>query len=381
MNPSIVVETANPVKNKEGALQHGVERILKVMKVHYEDLLTYDPKGLSSNHEYWADINLGEPGLELEELNKNLTWPEILFMIRGMNRNTTPGKDEVHINVLKIMVREECMVVLQKDNPNFRCPDNVFVDLSETEVRKLLKTPLTGMGKSFYYLIDKVWLTACVPEQWQEVHIVNLFKGGDSENTNNYRGVSLISCAYKVLLCLMANHPSSQCESEGLLCTEQAGFHPHEEAVAQAIALAKIVRRCFLVGHHTLGAFIDFKKVYNRVYHAYLGHLLHHIGILGQFLKMIVKSYSKTQYVVHIGNHLSAVFTPTRGAKQGDPLSSILFDIFINDCLKKVVDDGLGIIVQGYTLGRIPGLMYADDVVILSKGIEDVQRGLMSIYE
>ena len=41
VNPSTVVETANPVKNKEGALQHGTERILEVMKVHYEDLLTY----------------------------------------------------------------------------------------------------------------------------------------------------------------------------------------------------------------------------------------------------------------------------------------------------------------------------------------------------
>ena len=112
MNPSTVVEMANPVKNKEGALQHGTERILEVMKVHYEDLLTYDPKGLSSNHEYWADIDLGESGPELEELNENLTWLEILFTIRGMNRNTTPGKDEVHINVLKIMVREECMAAL-----------------------------------------------------------------------------------------------------------------------------------------------------------------------------------------------------------------------------------------------------------------------------
>ena len=229
VNPSTIVETANPVRNKEGALQHGVERILEVMKVHYEDLLTYDPEGLLSNHEYWADIDLGEPVPELEELNENLTWPEILFTIRGMNRNTAPGKDEVHINVLKIMVREECMAALQKDNPNFRCPDNVFVDLSETEVRKHLKSPLTGMGKSFYYLIDKVWLTACIPEQWREVHIVNLFKGGDSESTNNYRGISLISCAYKVLLCLMANHLSKQCESEDLLCTEQAGFCLREE--------------------------------------------------------------------------------------------------------------------------------------------------------
>jgi hypothetical protein len=82
----------------------------------------------------------------------------------------------------------------------------------------------------------------CIPEQWQEVHIVNLFKGGDSESTNNYRGISLISCPYKVILCLMANHLSKQCEENGLICAEQWGFCPQEEAIAQAIALVEIVQ-------------------------------------------------------------------------------------------------------------------------------------------
>jgi hypothetical protein len=192
----------NPVKDKEGVLQHHADRILRVMKDHYEDLLTHDPQGLSSNHEHWADVDLGEAMPEMVDLNEGLGWPEILLTIRGMNRNTAPGKDEVHVNVLKIMVREECMAALHKENIDFRRPDNVFVDLSEKKVKELLADPLTCLGKAFHALLNRTWQAGCIPEQWQEVHIVNLFKGGDSESTNNYCGISLISCAFKVILCL-----------------------------------------------------------------------------------------------------------------------------------------------------------------------------------
>jgi hypothetical protein len=51
VKPSSVLETVNPVKDSEGVLQYHAERILEVMKAHYEDLLTYDPNGLTSNHE------------------------------------------------------------------------------------------------------------------------------------------------------------------------------------------------------------------------------------------------------------------------------------------------------------------------------------------
>ena len=382
VSPSLVVDTVNPVKDKEGVLHHSADRILQVMKDHYADLLTYDPKGLTSNHEHWAMVDLGEEGPELVDLNDGLGWPEILLTIRGMNRNTAPGKDEIHINVLKIMVGEECMAALKKDNPKLKRPDDVFVDLSENKVKKELVYPLTHLGKSFHALLNRTWQSGCIPEQWQEVHIVNLFKGGDSESTNNYRGISLMSCALKVLLCLMANRLSLACEGNGLLCDEQAGFRPREEAVAQAIALAKIVRRRFLEGRPTLGTFIDFQKAYDRVYHVYLFRLLNHVGVCGRFLRMVVESYTKTKYAVRVGSHLSASFTPTRGAKQGDPLSPVLFDIFINSCLKEAMPNPSdGVLVNGVDLMRCHGLMYANAVVTLSDSVERAQAAITGIYD
>ena len=257
----------NPVKDKDGVMKYRAEEIVEVMKTHYEDLLTYDPDGKIGNNEYWDSVELGEGRTEMFELNLRPTWLDILVTIQKANRNTATGKDGVHINVLKAMVLEECMMEIAWENPEFQQPDNVRVDLPED---KLPEEPVTPMGKAFYSLILNVWETGCILKQWSEVQIVNLHKGGNTDDVNNYRGISLISCAFKVLLSLMATCLSKASEETGLISKEQGGFRKREEAVAQATALAEIVRRRWIKGKVTYGAFIDFKKAYDRVYHEHL---------------------------------------------------------------------------------------------------------------
>ena len=137
------------------------------------------------------------------------------------------------------------------------------------------------------------------------------------------RGISLISCAYKVLMAVMAARLSQACVNAGVLAPEQAGFRKREEAVAQAIALAEIVRRRFIKGKPTFGLFIDFKKAYDRLYHGLMFRILDHVGVRGRFLDMVKAMYMDAKSVVRMGSLTSEPFSPVRGAKQGDPLSPI----------------------------------------------------------
>jgi exonuclease III len=375
VRPNAEKQSIHPVKDKDGVLHYSADEILDTMKQHYQDLLTYDPDGKSLDMEYWANLELGDKHAELVGLNDHPMWPEILVTIRESNRNTAPGKDGVHINVLKAMVLEECMAKVKLENPRFKRPDNIRIDLPE---EFLPIHPLTPMGKALNALIQSVWYTGCIPKQWSEVQIVNLFKGGDTENTNNYRGISLISCAFKVLLSLMATRLSRASEEAGLITREQGGFRKREEAVAQAVALAEIVRRRWLGGKPTYGAFIDFKKAYDRVYHGHLFRLLDHVGIRGGFLDLIKTMYKETRYEVRMGDLSSESFTPTRGAKQGDPLSPILFIIYINSCLERSSVRGVR---PSTELIRCKGLMYADDVIGLESDREDVQAVIDNVRD
>jgi hypothetical protein len=81
------------------------------------------------------------------------------------------------------------------------------------------------------------------------------------------------------------------------------------------------------------GIFIDFKKAYDRVYHGQLFKVLENKEVRKHFLNLIKTMYGNTLYTIKIGNYISKSFSPTYREKQGDPLSPILFILYINDFL------------------------------------------------
>lgn len=265
-----------PVRDRAGTLRTDTGGILETTKDHYEHLATDDPEGLANNQEHWRSIDMGPDLPALDGLNGDLGWTEVLVAIRGMNRNTAPGKCGMHVNTLKSVVVEECMAKIQNDNEAFRRPDNVRVNLPFFE---LPTDPLTPFGKALWRVLKAVWALETIPQQWNEVYICNLLKTGDPELLQNYRGISLISVTLKVLLAVMADRLDTALEGAGLLVKEQAGFRRGEEAIAQLISMAEVVRRRHLADKSTVGIFIDFKKAYDKVHHEALYRVMDHMGV------------------------------------------------------------------------------------------------------
>ena len=115
----------------------------------------------------------------------------------------------------------------------------------------------------------------------------SLFKSGDHTDLKNYRGISLIVVAMKIVTSLLANRISTTMEANNLLVKEQSGFCRHEEAVAQFVALAEIVRRRRLKDHKTFIVFIDLMKAFDKVMHEALMEKLDALGFRGRFLNLL----------------------------------------------------------------------------------------------
>ena len=54
-------------------------------------------------------------------------------------------------------------------------------------------------------LFSVIWREELVPRQWREGLIVNLFKKGDKEDPDNYRGITLLSVVGKVFCKILNN--------------------------------------------------------------------------------------------------------------------------------------------------------------------------------
>ncbi|OLY84790.1 hypothetical protein AYI68_g1036, partial [Smittium mucronatum] len=79
---------------------------------------------------------------------------------------------------------------------------------------------------------------------------------------------------------------------------------------------------------------------------------------------------------VRIGDNVSKPTDYLCGLRQGCPASPILFDFYINDFFKGIK----GVCVPGL-ISRIPGLLFADDAVLLVESEADMQIALNQITD
>ena len=98
------------------------------------------------------------------------------------------------------------------------------------------------------------------------------------------------------------------------------------------------------------------------------------MNIRGKFYKIVENIMSDVLLCVKIGQHHRSDFFDTgNGLKQGDVMSPMLFNLFVND-----LPNILGNDINTPTLNsrKINCLMYADDLVIFSKSAHGLQKSL-----
>ena len=80
-------------------------------------------------------------------------------------------------------------------------------------------------------------------------------------------------------------------------------------------------------------AAVDFRKAFDSVHHSAIWHALAQQGVLDQYIKLIVNLYTDQSGLIAIDVE-SKLFSITRGTKQGDPLSSLIFNSVLEFAMK-----------------------------------------------
>ena len=227
-------------------------------------------------------------------------------------------------------------------------------------------------------LIRKIFSEYIYPSKWDLSFIKPIHKKGKTNDPNNFRGLAIGSAFAKLFSLILLKRLENYIREKNLISPKQIGFMKGHGTSDHVFFLQTIIEKVVNKGKKKLYvAFIDFKKAYDTVDRHILIKRLTKLGINGIFLRNIASMYMKTEYNIKLkGGHLKAIHS-NLGLKQGDPLSSMLFNLYIDD-VNDIFDDLCNPIeVQNE---KINHFLYADDLCVLSQSSEGLQRCLDKIY-
>jgi len=124
---------------------------------------------------------------------------------------------------------------------------------------------------------------------------------------------------------------------------ERAGLRKGRGCVDQGYTLAQVVLKRLEVQKNTYLCFVDLKKAYDSVWREGLFRRMADDGVPEKLLSLVKRWYKNVNVRVKVNDIKSDWFQSKVGVRQGDTLSLLLFNIFINGIVGKVKESGLGI--------------------------------------
>ena len=166
-------------------------------------------------------------------------------------------------------------------------------------------------------------------------------------------------------------------EENGIITPEQGGFTKDYRTQDHIFTIQSVVKKYLGENKKVFACYVDLKKAYDSVWREGMLHKLRKIGIDEKMVNILKSIYSNTFTSIIYRGYLLDKIRVSKGLKQGDNLSPILFNIYINDLpenLSKGKTDPISI--NGT---EINCLMWADDIIILSESPEGLQNCLNNL--
>ena len=194
-----------------------------------------------------------------------------------------------------------------------------------------------------------------------------LYKKKDPSEISNYRPITLLNTDYKLMtktLALQLVEPIHK-----LIHPDQASFIP-KRSIFNHIRLANTIIN-YAEAMEVDGTIValDQEKAYDKIRHPYLWSTLEAMNVPDEFVKTVKSLYNNAFTKVAINGIFSEPFRVTRGVRQGDPLSCLLFDMAIKPlaCSLRNCNELEGLNIPGVDGKLIVNLFADDTTVYLSK--------------
>jgi hypothetical protein len=216
---------------------------------------------------------------------------------------------------------------------------------------------------------------ARVPEYWKKTRLKLLFKKGDTQLPDNYRPIAMIPIMYKLWSKVLCSRIRAILDSEQ--SCDQAGFRSGFSCDDHLFAAVILQEKLNEFNLPLWAAAVDFKKAFDTIEHDNLWQALNNQNVPAAYIDALKKLYEGQSGQVQTDS-ISKCFAVERGTKQGDPVSPILFNAALEDCMRRAklkwAAKKWGINVG--TGDLLTNLRFADDLLIVGRSLFQVKSML-----
>ncbi|KAF5367236.1 hypothetical protein D9615_010673 [Tricholomella constricta] len=193
-----------------------------------------------------------------------------------------------------------------------------------------------------------------------------LYKKNERTEIANYKPITCLNTDYKLSTKCLATRLADIAPS--IIHPSQAGFIKGRQISDQTKLIRLMMHYAEETDQDGLIITLDQEKAYDKIKHDYLWKTLKKFNIPEEFIKPIRSLYESAETKIMINGYLSFPWKITRGVRQGDPLSCLLFDLAIEPLAASIRASMLeGFKIPGNEEKLIANLFADDTTIFLSK--------------
>ena len=274
-------------------------KIFKQLQLQERDKLKIDPITKTEWKEYYGKHwneqgSKGEEGTEEERRSEVTNDNEDMITIEQLNKVLKHAKN-----------RKSCGL------------DNLPMELRKFGGNELKMHIL----ELFNNIIDKNQM----PQEWETGMVINIHKKGTKSKCENYRGITLLTTAYKLFANIIRNRRNEHMEDE--MVEEQCGFRKGRSCIDAIFTVQQIMEKRREHNLPLFLLFIDYEKGYDNVSRGKLWEIMDN-KIPNYLLNTIKCIYRNTKVRIKFNDGIfSEPIYTNKGVRQGCGLSPVLFNI------------------------------------------------------
>ena len=195
-------------------------------------------------------------------------------------------------------------------------------------------------------------------------------------NIKDYRPISLVGSIYKLLSKVLANR--LRVVLDNLISETQNSFVGGRQILDSVLIANECIDSRLKCHSPSVVCKLDIEKAYDHLNWDALLYLLNRMGFGLKWKEWIKTCISTVRFSILVNGSPAGFFGSSRGLRQGDPLSPLLFLLImevLSRILKKTEDSGL---LRGFQVGpvnsievRISHLLFAVDTILFCDAFRD----------